>query len=84
MNVMNVMNLWKSATFMPQPYENKGSLNVMNVVRKYFAARARVLPIGRGGRRVWFTRDTKMNLMNLMNLQKPTSSYPKLMKVHGK
>jgi hypothetical protein len=45
MNVMNVANMWKSATCMPQGYENKGSVNVMNVVRKYFGDRARVLPI---------------------------------------
>ena len=32
---MNVMNMWKSTTFMPYPFETKGCLNVMNVVRKY-------------------------------------------------
>jgi len=44
MNVMNVVNMSKSATFMPQAYESKGRLNVMNVVRKYFASGARELP----------------------------------------
>jgi hypothetical protein len=44
MNVMNVMNMWKSAMFMPYPIETKGRLNVMNVVPKYFACGARVLP----------------------------------------
>jgi len=37
MNVMNVMNMWKSTTFMPYPNETKALLNVMNVVRKFFA-----------------------------------------------
>jgi len=44
MNVMNVMNMWKSATFMPYPTEIKGRLNVMNVVWKYFGSRARGMP----------------------------------------
>ena len=37
MNIMNVMNVWKSATFMACPTERKARLNVMNVVRKCFA-----------------------------------------------
>jgi hypothetical protein len=44
MNVMNVMNVRKNATFMPQLHESKGRLNVMNVVGKCFACRARRLP----------------------------------------
>jgi len=36
MNVMNVMNVWKSATFMPQAFETKGLLNVMNVAAGIF------------------------------------------------
>jgi hypothetical protein len=43
-NIMNVMNMWKSDMFMPQRYENKGRLNVMNVVRGYFACGALILP----------------------------------------
>ena len=35
---MNVMNMWKSTTFMPYPFEIKGRLNVMNVVRRFFLA----------------------------------------------
>ena len=46
MNVMNVMNIWKSATFMPQAHETKGRLNVMNVVQRFFARGARTLPTG--------------------------------------
>ena len=43
MNVLNVMNVWKSATFMPQAFETKGLLNVMNVVRGFlfFVAHAK-------------------------------------------
>jgi hypothetical protein len=37
MNVMNVMNMWKSAMFMPYRTETKGRMNVVNVVRGYFA-----------------------------------------------
>ena len=41
---MNVMNIWKSATFMPYATESKGRMNVVNVARKYFVSRARELP----------------------------------------
>ena len=44
MNVMNVMNMWKSATFMPYSTESKRRLNVMNVARKFFRPRARRVP----------------------------------------
>jgi hypothetical protein len=33
---MNIMNVWKGATFMPYPIENKGRLSIMNVGRRYF------------------------------------------------
>ena len=46
-NVMNVVNVGehvKSATFTTYVHENKGPVNVVNVVRKYFGSRARSLP----------------------------------------
>jgi len=44
MNVMNVMNVWKSDTFMPYPTERKERLNVMNVVQTCFDREARHMP----------------------------------------
>jgi hypothetical protein len=44
MNVMNVVNMWKSAMFMPYPFEMKGRLNVMNVAQRFFARGACLLP----------------------------------------
>jgi hypothetical protein len=46
MNIMNVMNMWKGAMFMPYPTETKDRMNVMNVARRFFACRARDVPKG--------------------------------------
>jgi hypothetical protein len=46
MNVMNIMNMWKSAMFMPYLTETKDRMNVMNVARRFFACRARDVPKG--------------------------------------
>jgi hypothetical protein len=39
MNKVNVVNVWKSATFTTYPYETKNRVNVVNVVPGYFASR---------------------------------------------
>ena len=44
MNVVNVGEHLKSATFTTYVHENKGSVNVVNVVRRFFALRARSMP----------------------------------------
>jgi hypothetical protein len=43
-NKVNVVNMWKSATFTTYPHETKGVVNVVNVVRGYFACGARRMP----------------------------------------
>ena len=42
---MNVDERYKPVTFISYPHENKDPMNVMNVARKYFAGRARELPM---------------------------------------
>jgi hypothetical protein len=35
-NVVNVVYMWKSATFTTYPHETKGPVNVVNVARGFF------------------------------------------------
>jgi hypothetical protein len=78
MNVMNVMNVWKSATFMPYPTEMKELLNVMNVSPKYFAQH-RVFTLSALGLRM-----NKMNEMNVGERYKAKRSPIKPMKQKGR
>src|SRR5215813_13590478 len=50
-NVVNVVNVYKSITFTTYPHESKGLVNVVNVVQKYFG--------------LWRTRIAKAELKSL-------------------
>jgi hypothetical protein len=43
-NKVNVVYMWKSATFTTYPNESKGLVNVVNVSPGYFGVRARRMP----------------------------------------
>jgi len=44
MNVVNLVNMWKSEKVTTQTSETKGLVNLVNFLGSFFASRARMLP----------------------------------------